>query len=477
MVCLPSPEALRMADQLPQEELQRTKETNAHSQTLYEKEVRRARKEAFKASSATVKLQEELKTARNRFTLMREEVESQRRKAEGRDEEVFAAQYRNVGLQEEIEQVRQQLKAAEDERDTSKTSLKEEEVARIAAEGRIPLPVSQERDEFASPEKSSRQSHRDSFKENQDPMTSIENEEDAGLREMFDFERKVRQRAEAQIDFMKMECQFRCCSCRIAESQGKDYVHDNSLAQQSSASAPPVEEIQSAVVEPCLADAVAEDDGDSTKQSQLDQATPQPLSRPTTLPRSPPTASTPRFHTDQLPSTPLSSIAAPEQELDTLIQFSPTSGTFYTAAPPVQPSSPADPLPTPDIPQTPTALLRFSPQYPLSIPRAPPADSPPPSSPLHQRYPTTPKPLPVPPVHPHHVTRTTTTTIPLVASPTPFTPNPTMTREEALEQIRQRRGRARSIAAGHSTPRKQMVDLSSLKRDISAPAGRGGNAM
>lgn len=408
---------------------------------------------------------------------MREEVESQRRKAEGRDEEVFAAQYRNVGLQEEIEKVKQQLKAAEDERDTLKTSLKEEEVARIAAEGRIALPISEERDEFASPKKNRRHSDRDSLKENQDPMTLTENEEEASLREMLDFERKIRQRAEAQIDFMKMECQFRCCSCRIAESQGKDYVHDNSLSPQSSTRGPTVGEIQGAMLEPCLADAAAEEDSDATKHTQLDLATAQPLSRPTTPPRSPPSASTPRLQTDQLPSTPLSSIAAQQPGSDPLIQFSPTSGTFYTAPTPVQPSSPADLSPNPDIPQTPTALLRFSPQYPLSTSRASPADSPPPSSPPHQRYPTTPRPLPIPTTHSQHMTQTVTTTIPLAASPCPFTPNPTMTREEALEQIRQRRGRARSIAAGHTTPRKQMIDLSSLKRDISAPAGRGGNAM
>lgn len=400
---------------------------------------------------------------------MREEVEAQRRKAEGRDEEVFAAQYRNVGLQEEIEKVKQQLKAAEDERDTLKTSLKEEEVARIAAEGRIPLPVSEEQDEFASPKKSRRHSDTDSLKENQDPLTPTENEEEASLQEMLDLERKVRQRAEAQIDFMKMECQFRCCSCRIAESQGKDYVHDNSLAQQPSASGPATEDSQPAVLEPALADALAKEDSDTATPPQLAQATPQPLSRPTTPPISPPSATTPRFQTDQLPSTPLSPIATPQPGSDTLIQFSPTSGTFHTAPAPLLPSSPTNPSPT-DIPQTPTALLRFSPQYPISLARAPPTNSTPPANPPHQRYPTTPR----PPLHAHH---TTTTTIPLTASPTPFTPNPTMTREEALEQIRQRRGRARSIAAGHTTPRKQMIDLSSLRRDISAPAGRGGDAM
>lgn len=45
----------------------------------------------------------------------------------------------------------------------------------------------------------------------------------------------------------------------------------------------------------------------------------------------------------------------------------------------------------------------------------------------------------------------------------------TMTREEALAQIRERRGRARSGAA---TPRRQMVTGKGVRRDASAPAGR-----
>ena len=34
---------------------------------------------------------------------------------------------------------------------------------------------------------------------------------------------------------MKMECQFQCCSCRIAENQSKAYVYDNSYAAQMEA--------------------------------------------------------------------------------------------------------------------------------------------------------------------------------------------------------------------------------------------------
>lgn len=47
---------------------------------------------------------------------------------------------------------------------------------------------------------------------------------------------------------------------------------------------------------------------------------------------------------------------------------------------------------------------------------------------------------------------------------------PTMTREQALAQIRERRGRARSVAQGAVTPRKQMV--STERRDLSAPTAR-----
>jgi hypothetical protein len=52
---------------------------------------------------------------------------------------------------------------------------------------------------------------------------------------------------------------------------------------------------------------------------------------------------------------------------------------------------------------------------------------------------------------------------------------PTMTREQALAQIRERRGRARSVAQGAVTPRKQMMEgVGVERRDVSAPAGRVG---
>lgn len=460
---------------MSQEELQRTKETHAHSQNLYEKEVRRARKEAFKSSSSLVKLQEELKTARNRFTLMREEVEVQRRKVEGREQEAFAAQYQTVGLQEELDRIRQQLKTIEEERNALRTTLKEEEVARIAAEGKIPLPVSREPDEFSSPKKKKQ----DVLKDNDDPATMDDSEKVVILRAAYKREARRRKEADDHIHFMKMECQFRCCPCRLAENQGKSYIHDESAAEKMAAIASKFD--QSSQGETTKSTQVEIADKESTIQlpeNILPAATPEQLSNalPSEQIESPSTARTPRFQATSAPATPQSSSA--QEEPESLIQFSPTSGTFRAAQIPPIPSSPRGSSPTHDIPQTPIALLRFSPQFPttsMTIPIPLPEETTPIApSPPKLRFPTTPRPLPIPPPHTTQISNVTTSFIPLAVaeSPAPFTPSATMSREEALEQIRQRRGRARSIAAGHTTPRKQMIDLGGLRRDISAPAGK-----
>ena len=447
--------------------MQRLKETQSHSQTLYEKEVRRARKEAFKSSSALVKLQEELKTTRNRFTLMREDVEAQKRKVEEREKETFAAQYQLVGVQEELASLRQQIKATQEERDALRTNLKEEEVARIAAEGRIPLPSPQEPDEFSSPRKFRSEIRRDSGKENTDPGV-LENEEQAEdelalLKKELALERKLHTKAEDQVEFMKMECQFRCCSCRLAERQGIEYIHDGKYAARMAQIA-----------------------------ADIAKATPLSQERSTTPPFSPTADSPENFTLDEDP-----------QDTEPLIEFSPTTGTFRTIPSPARQISFNEPPPPFHIPETitPTTsqnltiplLDPFLPESPslLSVALKPttatfstqPAITPTqPPTPPPTTIPITPRPLPTLPLRPH-LTRiiSTTTTIPLAEAfspaPLPSTPffdtAPTMSREEALEQIRQRRGRARSIAAGQATPRKAMVDLGGLRRDCSAPTARG----
>lgn len=409
---------------------------------------------------------------------MREEVEVQRRRVDGREQEIFAAQYQNVGLQEEMDKLRQQLKATEGERDALRTSLKEEEVARIAAEGKIPLPVSREPDEFSSPTKK-KPAKQDIPMENNGPSAMDDSQKLTVLRAAFKMEVRRRKEADDQIHFMKMECQFKCCPCRLAENRGTRFVHDNSVADTIKPKPGNVEveaqEVSTETTEQSP-DTLNQEDLISISDLPPTTTTPDHLSNPALLepPKSPTPASTPRFQADTVPTTPQS--PSNREDADALIQFSPTSGTFrMTQVPPI-PSSPQEDSLQREIPQTPSALLRFSPQFPTTIklPLHGGGDSPLIPSPPKLRFPTTPRPLPTIPPHTVHAT---TTSVPLAAaaenSPVvPFTPSATMSREQALEQIRQRRGRARSIAAGHATSRKQMVDLGGLRRDISAPAGR-----
>ncbi|KAL8852839.1 MAG: hypothetical protein Q9221_002348 [Calogaya cf. arnoldii] len=432
------------------EELHRTKENQAHAQGVYEKEVRRARKEAFKSSSALVKLQEELKTTRNRYTLMREEIDVQKRRIEKKDQETFASQYQLVGLQEELDRARHQMKIVEEERDALMTNLKHEEVARIAAEGKIALPPSQEPDEFSSPKKR----RRESAKENLDPEAiQVENEDEVeNLKEELQMEKRLMTEATELIDFMKMECQFRCCPCRVAEQEGTRYVHDGSLEQE-------MEKMLS--TQP------------RTRASKGNSKVIPPVEPSMSSPSNPLGASSPFGRTTEM-----------------LINFSPGTGSFLNTST----SAPRDlpelcPLPTHDLEEK----NKVSTSYDQRTPAAPPSQhlphpTPTASSyfpPQEQKSPMrTPRALPHPPSIPQNTTTTRqpssirsvtypthTTTISVPLAPIPVSPDRTITRDEALEQIRERRGRARSIAAGNGTPRRGLVlGTPSAKRNASAPA-------
>ena len=365
-------------------------------------------------------MQEELKSARNKYTLMREEVDVQRRNVDTKEQETFAAQSMLIDVQEELERMRQQVKVVEGQKDALKTALKGEEVARLAAEGPIGLPMSPDDDELTSPKKRSPLQHRESLKENVDPEAPQIEDELLALKEELRMEKRMRSRADDQVHFMKMECQFQCCSCRVAERQGTEYVHDDSLAERMG-------DIAANIV----------NEHELASSDQAEQVQEQPI-------------------------TPSQQPSEQREISDPLIEYSPKSGTFHKAPSSPTPSSPIGPLE-------------------LSQPASPTTSSTPPQStiqspPIRPSTPsahfTTPRPLPVPPVRTISHTTTTTVTVPLkddtLFSPAPMTPGG-ISREEALEQIRQRRGRARSIAAGNGTPRRRMVEVGELRRDISAP--------
>ncbi|KAF4986238.1 hypothetical protein FGRMN_10929 [Fusarium graminum] len=194
----------------------RAKETHAHTQALWEKEIRRARKETFKTQSSIVKLQEELKSARTSAKMIDENLKREKERSKVREQEAFEARYQIVGVQEQLDQALERIKLVEQERDAYKTAAKNEEVARIAAEGRIPLPSPDADDEFASPQKDKRRVSRD-LRASLSAMDIISSESSAAeieeLATQLQWERQRADRAHEMVEFLQAECHLRCCAC------------------------------------------------------------------------------------------------------------------------------------------------------------------------------------------------------------------------------------------------------------------------
>lgn len=441
-------------------------------------------------------------------------------------------------LGEEISTLKEKLKLVEAERDALKTSLKEEEVLRIAAEGQIPLPTAtnDEYDEFGSPVRSPRKQRTperdEEDKENVAPKKAVVELKLA--QQELATEKRLRERAHEQIEFMKMECQFRCCSCRIADSKGSDYVHDNSYAaaiEVIRASVPVFTPPPSEHGDEHMEDVVEENPSAVGKEepSDIGNEKPSDVDRPITPPAEEMqieghSAGTLDQAFDDTVVIERTASTTPEPA----VMFSPTTGTFRPLPSPekVETSDPSSEMSKLGL----SAITELTMEASSWIPNA----HRPQSRASIQGEEIMAKSAGIavhedaimdsdeedednednesennsqeemePPVTPYFTrTITTTTTIPLHFSPMtpavksgnePLTPSTVahaaanartpvlgelklnqlpFDREAALEAIRQRRGRARSMAAGQDTPRKQMIEGVKERRDISAPVSR-----
>lgn len=150
-------------------------------------------------------------------------MQREKERSLNREQEAFQARYSLVGLQEqldkaraELEQALDRIKAIEQERDAFKTLAKtEEDVARIAAEGRLPLPRPVEQDaddEFTSPRKpsGSRVSSISLIDIKSSEVSEAEIEE---LTRLWQWEKQRANRASDQIEYLEAECRLHACSC------------------------------------------------------------------------------------------------------------------------------------------------------------------------------------------------------------------------------------------------------------------------
>lgn len=492
-----------MTTYIYQDVLERSSHTQEHQKTLLEKEVRKLRKEAHKVESVLIQAREELKSSKNSLRIAQSGLESEKAKSFKREQEAFTAEYKLVGLQEEMMKLQERMKVLEEEKDALKTSLKEEEVARIAAEGRIALPIAldDEEDDFmvpVSPKKSPRKKIADSEdKENIMPKRSIEIKV---LQEELDQQRRLRHKAEDQVEFMKMECQFLCCSCRVAEQQGASYVHDNRFSDD-------IESMKQSVLildEPALVveemDTTTTGDQGSTESARSTTPLEQPPSEQTepnmaysptsgtfrSIPASGDEGKDADEATAEETMVDAPEVQAPvEEEMDSTVVHNPdaeadettipqdaqidkTASAPEAASPVKEEESETEELPpqTPHVPHTPRFREVRTVTTTTTIPIA---FTPSPSKAFENRPPIqTPATISHPPVFKVPMSPFTNPGSPTAA----LRPDGTLDREAALEQIRLRRGRARSVAMGLATPKKQMME-GVARRDISAPALKG----
>jgi hypothetical protein len=267
---------LRIAERVESlmEELQVTKERQVHERQVFEKEVRKARKEAFKAGSATVKAQEDLKEARQELKTVKAEAQHNQDEKEKARQEAFERAYALAGLAEEMEVLREQLKSTEKERDTALVELQADVTPKVATPTRSDAQVQTEpiatenrpnsagydsrptsKSEMVRPESCASRSVQ--ILPTGPPITAplikwglavlpqeIDVEDDdllkatsskelldrlADLKSELRWEKSQRQRADETVHMLQMECQFNACACRMAEARGERFIHDKAL--------------------------------------------------------------------------------------------------------------------------------------------------------------------------------------------------------------------------------------------------------
>jgi hypothetical protein len=461
-------------------------------------------------------LQEEAKAARAAGRATEEVLEREKERSQAREQEAFTARYQLVGIQEKLEQALECIKVVEQERDAFKTLAHNEEVARIAAEGRLPLPQPEDSDdEFASPKKRKRVS----LTKSEIVSSATSEAEIEELTRLWQWERQRANRTQEHLEFLEAECHLKSCSCAKSRSR-------RSLLGASARRSRP-EPI--AIVDPA--------DYAILGKKPESPVEPTCAAEETVI----------HHPTPESPTEEAVEVAEPEEPRQAKssrpsLVYVPAEGTFRTLSQTEldvmeidepshsEPLTPADPLPqpvhyarTPSLDPPTFAMLRQERTSLMSLLNAPREEET--NGPVFN-IPTTPgsyattepdveqseqseQEMPASPEReeaqeasrPHtsaacYAVATTTTSVPLrqdenvdprdyaksgqrtIGRAPSFDVNnpaltPTMTREQALAQIRERRGRARSAAQGAATPRKQMVTGNGERRDVSAPAGRG----
>ncbi|KAJ5382270.1 hypothetical protein N7517_000181 [Penicillium concentricum] len=359
------------------EELHGTKERQAHERSIFEKEIRKARKEAFRAGSTVVKLQEELKHAKSEVRALKDEVAAERESKDKAKQEAFERAYALAGLTEELEVLKEKFRALETDNHSSTLEVRAHEIRKEdfgrlsiaegdlaflatprrpkrAAAGSVlsPAPAREEDHAEATPPKRPRLSDCAPKTESEQPAseTAAELQEDLleRIKEELDFERRRRVAAEDMVHFLNIECQFERCSCRLAESQGRRYIYDADY--YNTFQKPQIEAEEKARAQQAI-----------IQQASVQQVHPHPASTPEASPPPPP----PPVHRSPVHQAPTLMVRSPQHSIH---QEEPEPSRTPLAAPPVPvhqhtaPSVKAEPRDLPKMQMPAEPLVTFSPE-------------------------------------------------------------------------------------------------------------------
>jgi len=515
------------------EELHGTKERQAHERSIFEKEIRKARKEAFRAGSTLVKLQEELKHAKSESKALKDEVAAEREAKDHAKQEAFERAYALAGLTEELEVLKGKLRSMEASNHSNKLEVRAHEIRKEdfgrmslaegdlaflttprrpkrAAADSIRSPAQEREPENvaeATPPKRQRLSEVTCVvKEPVAAPSELDLEMIDDLKDELYIERRQRIAAEEMVHFLNIECQFERCSCRIAEKEGRRFIYDNDYYEKyqkpqleaeakaaaqaeaeakAAAAAKAKAEVEAAAQAKAQAEAeaaaeakaaqekkeAAEEEAavqeEAARRAQISYPAPHSSHTPSVEPPAPP----PHRHgvesevkVKREPTEPPEKMPMPEEPL---VTFSPETGTFKTFPSPIRDIPRPPPRRTDDFdapipypPVRPRAEWRESASSSGHVRSYTPSEEPR-SSRMANHAPS--EPAMNRDIHPHasieaRPTRTreredyhshsTTKRVPLREPNAPqsssFFPNQPIDREEALAQIRARRGRARS---------------------------------
>ncbi|KAI1628032.1 hypothetical protein EDD37DRAFT_624043 [Exophiala viscosa] len=234
------------------EELQTEKVKRSRDQEAYAKEIKRCRKEAYRAELAVVEARQDLQEARSNLKKSQAEVQHEKTEKEKSRQESFERAYALAGMVGEMEQLKDQLKVVEKQRDAALSEVKTSNLDTDANHNEQEnFPSNRD---FDDRQEEQPQFTRVAHVESQPasfayppPATGLEalrfrlnyhdkqmegaeispQEEIQFLKQELRYARMQHAEDADMIHFMNMQCQFKACPCRQAEEKGERFIHDH----------------------------------------------------------------------------------------------------------------------------------------------------------------------------------------------------------------------------------------------------------